>query len=56
MITSCRITQAGHEGELAAGMTEWMRGDESPNAIAASRIVAETILLWRVILNSKITR
>lgn len=53
MITSCREAQAGHEGALAVGITAWMSGDDGPEAIAASRIVAETIIMWRRILESK---
>ena len=56
MITSCRITQVQHEGALAAGITEWMAGADGPSAVAASRIVAETIIMWRAILNSKLER
>ena len=56
MITSARVDQAQHEGYLAAGLTAWMRGEDGPEAVAASRIVAETIQLWRVILESKIQR
>ncbi len=47
MIDSARADQAKHEGHLAAGITEWMRGESGPNAVAASRIVAETIIMWR---------
>ncbi len=47
MIDSARVDQAQHEGCLAAGITEWMRGESGPDAIAASRVVAETIIMWR---------
>lgn len=53
MITSARADQAQHEGYFAAGITSWMRGEDGPSAIAASRIVAETVLLWRTVLKSK---
>jgi hypothetical protein len=53
MITSCRAAQVGHEGEFATGITQWMAGDDGPNAEAASRIVAETFLMWRTWLKSK---
>jgi hypothetical protein len=33
-----------------------MRGEEGPDAVAASRIVAETIIMWRAIMNSKLER
>lgn len=56
MITSSRIDQARNEVLLADGITDWMRGDDGPNATAAARIVAETVILWRLILDSKIQR
>lgn len=56
MIASARIDQAQNEALLADGMTAWFRGDDGPNATAAGRIVAETILMWRLILESKIQR
>ncbi len=56
MIASCRADQAAHEGYLAEGISCWMRGDDGPKAIAASRIVAETFIMWRTILNSKLER
>ncbi len=56
MIASSRLAQVQNEVLLADGMTSWFRGDDGPNAIAASRIVAETILMWRLILESKIQR
>jgi hypothetical protein len=33
-----------------------MRGDDGPMAVAAARIVGETILMWRKILDSKLQR
>ncbi len=56
MITSCRHDQTQHEGYLAEGLTMWMRGEDSVQAIAASRVVGETVLMWRTILNSKLQR
>lgn len=56
MIDSARVDQAQHEGLLANGISAWMRGENGPDAEAASRIVAETILMWRAILNSKLER
>jgi hypothetical protein len=56
MIASCRADQADHEGYLAEGMSSWMRGEDGPQAVAASRIVAETFLMWRAIMNSKLER
>jgi hypothetical protein len=56
MIDSARADQAQHEGLLADGISRWMRGEDGPEAVAASRIVAETIIMWRVILNSKLSR
>jgi hypothetical protein len=56
MITSSRSDQSQHEGYLALGITAWMRGEDGPDAVAAGRIVAETILLWRRIMESKFER
>ena len=56
MITSSRIAQAENECLFAEGISAWMRGEESPSAVAASRLVAETIVMWRVIMNSKLQR
>lgn len=56
MITSARVALAQHEGELAVGLRAWALGDEGPNAVAAGRILAETIIMWRTILNSKLER
>lgn len=53
MITSCRAAQVAHEGVLASGITAWMQGDTGPEAVAASRLVAETFLMWRRVLESK---
>lgn len=56
MITSCRSDQLQHEGLFAEAVTDWMHGETGPHAVAASRIVAETILCWRLIMRSKITQ
>ncbi len=56
MIASCRIDQAANEVLLSEGITAWMRGDEGPTATAAARIVGETIIMWRKILDSKLQR
>jgi len=56
MIASSRIDQAVNEVLLSEGITQWMRGDDGPNATAAARIVGETILMWRKILDSKLQR
>ncbi len=53
MIDSCRLDQVQHEGYFAEGITMWMRGEDGPQAIAASRIVAETLIMWRRILSTK---
>jgi hypothetical protein len=53
MITSSRALQAGSEEMLALGITSWMSGAAGPDAVAASRIVAETIIMWRAVLKSK---
>ncbi len=53
MIDSARVDQAQHEGYLALGISSWMRGEDGPDAVAASRIVAETVLMWRAVLKSK---
>lgn len=56
MIASSRIDQAQDEALLADGITQWVCGDKGPNAAAAARIVGETILMWRKILESKLQR
>lgn len=56
MIASCRTDQLQHEGLFADAVTSWMHGDTGPSAIAASRIVGETFLYWRLIVRSKITQ
>ncbi len=56
MIASSRIDQAQNEVLLADGLTQWFGGDEGPNAVAAGRILAETVLMWRKILESKLQR
>jgi len=56
MIASSRIDQAQNEACLADGLTQWVRGDDGPNATAAARIVGETIIMWRKILESKLQR
>ncbi len=54
MITSCRADQTQHEGYLADGITQWMRGEDGPSAVAASRVIAETVIMWRVLMRSKL--
>lgn len=56
MIASARIAQTENEVIFADGITAWMRGEDGPSAVAASRLVAETIIMWRVIMNSKLQR
>ncbi len=56
MIASCRADQTQHEGYLADGITQWMRGEDGPPAVAASRIVAETLIMWRAVLRSKFSQ
>jgi hypothetical protein len=56
MITSCRSDQLQHEGLFAEAVTDWLHGETGPHAVAASRIVAETVLYWRLIMRSKITQ
>lgn len=53
MITSARVDLARSEALLADGMVDWFRGEQSPNAIAAGRIAAETVIMWRRIMQSK---
>lgn len=53
MIASCRADQTQHEGYLADGITQWMRGEDGPSAVAASRIVAGVVIMWRRIMRSK---
>lgn len=53
MIDSARADQARHEGYLAAGLTSWFSGEGGPQAVAASRVLAETILQWRALMASK---
>lgn len=47
MIDSCREVQARHEGHLLAGIRALVMGEDSPQAEAAGRILAETIIMWR---------
>lgn len=56
MIDSARVAQAQHEGYLLHGIRSLVRGEDGPEAEAAGRILAETLLMWRAILNSKIER
>lgn len=53
MIASCRATQAAHEGYFEQGLSAWMRGEESAEAVAAGRLFAETMIMWRALLRSK---
>lgn len=53
MIASCRETQAVHEGAFESGLSAWMRGEQGADAVAAGRIFAETIHMWRAVLKSK---
>lgn len=54
MIDSARVDLARSECSLADGLLQWVHGDEGPNAIAAGRILAETVIMWRVVLRSKL--
>lgn len=45
-----------NERRLAEGITMWMRGEDGPDAVAASQLVAETIIMWRMILETKIQK
>ncbi len=56
MIDSSRQGQERNEGRLASGITSWMRGEDGPDAIAAGRIIAATIIKWDIILDSKLER
>ena len=56
MIASSRIDQAQNEALFAEGIAAFVRGDEGPQAVAAGRVLAETIIMWRVIMNSKLQR
>lgn len=42
-----------HPGELSMGLASWMRGDDGDDAEAAGLIVAETMMMWRKVLESK---
>lgn len=64
MIAEARETQAGHDGELAHGLTLWLAAihkgpnengviEMPPDAEGAAGIVAETIIMWRAIMKSK---
>jgi hypothetical protein len=41
-----RTSQRKDFGELAAGLTAWIRGDDSEVSEAASEIVAEALLVY----------
>lgn len=56
MINSARVAQAQHEGYLLSGVRALVAGDDGPEAEAAGRILCETILIWRKILDSKLER
>jgi len=56
MIEVARADQVRHEGFLAAGITSMMRGEDGPSAVAAGRILAETVIMWRAVLQSKFER
>lgn len=56
MIASSRIDQLQSEALFADSFIQLVQGDDGPNAIAAARVLAETVLLWRLVLNSKIQR
>ena len=53
MINSARDAQLAHEGLFAEGITAMMRHEDTADSVAASRIVAETVLMWRLICKSK---
>ncbi len=56
MIDSARATQAAHEGHLAIGIASLIRGEDGIEAVAAGRVIAETIIMWRTLLDSKLQR
>jgi hypothetical protein len=43
-------------GELAEGITAWLRGDDGPDSEAASIVLAETVLLHRAWVKSQFKR
>ncbi len=53
MIGRLRDEQLASTGELAAGLREWLLGGDGLEGEAAGSILAETILMWRVWLRSK---
>jgi hypothetical protein len=56
MIASSRIDQAQNEVIFADGIAAFVRGETHPQAVAAGRLLAETVIMWRVIMNSKLQR
>lgn len=43
-------------GEFAAGLISWLREGDDFDAQAAGLILAETILMWRRVLESKFNK
>lgn len=56
MIAACQQVQMSNAGALAAGLTDWMRGDDGPEGEAAGIIAAETLILYNRWLKSKFTK
>lgn len=53
MIASSRVEQLQSEILLEGGISDWIRGEEGPNAVAAGRILAETLIYWHRVLKGK---
>jgi len=48
--------QERDEGDFADGLRAWVRGDDTTEAEAAGALLAETILMWRAVLKTKVKR
>lgn len=44
------------EWELADGLAAWMRGEDGPDVEATRLVLAETLLMWRAVLKSKMKK
>lgn len=54
MIASSRRDLVRSESAFADGLSQWFRGEDSVNAVAAGQVFAETFLWWRMIMGQKI--
>lgn len=56
MIQDARAAQLESPGEFAGALSSWMAGGRDVDEEAASIIVAETMHMWRKVLESKFKR